>query len=179
MPKPFPAMLLLLALSILPAACGDDAPPARPAAGDQAAAAIVGGPFDEAEFRKFLKALPSIPGLTVQGQTAPTGDVLSARVKAAIRAAGWTEERFTYIYGHAVSMLTLDQVDRTARQMRRQLDGLPPEQQQMMGQVMGDEMEKQRRAIQTEVDKMVPGAEQTVILAHMEELRSALGMPAE
>jgi len=173
----FLALLILVALA---AACGDDAPKTDVrSAEDKAVTQAVGGPFTDAEFKKFLADLPSIPGLSAHSQTAATGDVLSDQVKDAIKACGWDEDRFTYIYGHAVSMLSLDQVERTKTEMDKQLANMPEDQQKMMRQTMGSEMDRQCQAIQADVDKMVPAGEQAIVRDHMDGLRSALGMPAE
>ena len=167
--------LLLLLLPLLPG-CGDD-PKTPQSAEGKAVTEQVGGPFTEREFMAFLDILPAIPGLTAQGQTAPTGDVLSAQVKAAIKDHGWSEDRFTYIYSHAVSMLSLEQVTQTLSLMEEQMKGLPEEQKKLLAQSMSGEIDKQRQAIKAEVDKMVPASEQTIIRDHLDELRAALGMP--
>jgi len=172
--------LALIALAALAAACGDDTPKKdAQSAEDKAVTQAMGGPFTETEFKKFLADLPSVPGLSAHSQTAATGDVLSDQVKSAIKACGWDEDRFTYIYGHAVSMLSLDQVERTKREMEKQLANIPEEQRKMMQQTMGGEMDRQCQAIQADVDKMVPAGEQAIVRDHMDALRAALGMPAE
>ncbi|MDD3312983.1 hypothetical protein [Pseudodesulfovibrio sp.] len=172
--------LALIVLAALAAACGDDAPKKdAQSADDKALTQAVSGPFTEAEFKKFLADLPSVPGLSAHSQTAATGGVLSDQVKSAIKACGWDEDRFTYIYGHAVSMLGLDQVERTRGEMEKQLANMPEDQRKMMRQTMGGEMDRQCQAIRADVDKMVPAGEQAIVRGHMAALRSALGMPAE
>ena len=172
-------MLTLFALLALLAACGgDETPETKQSAESKAITEEVGGPFSAAEFKKFLDTLPAIPGLTAQGQGAVTGAALTAQVKAAAEAQGWTEERFTYIYSHAVSVLSLEQVDKTMQQMQSQLDSMPDDQKQMMQQMMGGELDKQRDSIKAEVDKQVPQSEQTIIYENIDQLRTALGLPA-
>lgn len=150
-------LLPLLALLALLAGCGgDDAPDAKQSADAQAITEEVGGPFTKAEFKKFLDTLPSIPGLTAQGKGAVTGDALTAQVKAAAQSLGWSEERFAYIYSHAVSVVSLEQVDKTMQQMQAQMDSMPEEQRQAMQQMIGGELDKQRDSIKSEVDKQVP-----------------------
>ena len=170
--------LALFALLALLAACGGDDTETKQSAESKAITEEVGGPFTAAEFKKFLDTLPSIPGLTSQGQGAVTGAALSAQVKKAAEALGWSEERFTYVYSHAVSVVSLEQVDKTMQQMQSQLDSMPAEQRQAMQQMMGSELEKQRESIKDEVDKQVPQSEQTIIYENIDQLRTALGLPA-
>ncbi|MEF2232149.1 MAG: hypothetical protein V3571_14550 [Pseudodesulfovibrio sp.] len=169
-------LCLFLLLLLLPG-CGDGGSGGPQSPEGKAVTDQAGGPFTEREFLAFIDILPSIPGLAAQGRTAPTGDVLSAQVKAAIKDQGWSEDRFTYIYGHAVSMLSLEQVTQTLGQMEEQMESLPEEQRKLLRQGMSGEVDKQRQAIRAEVDKMVPASEQAIIRAHLDELRSALGMP--
>lgn len=181
--KPFRLPLLLFALLALLAplaGCGDDKTTDEgQAAQAEAVTQEVGGPFTADEFKKFLDALPSIPGLTAQGQDAATGDALTAQISKVAKSLGWSEERFAYIYSHAVSVVSLEQVDKTMQQMQSQLDSLPDDQKQAMQQMMGTELDKQRQAIKAEVDKQVPASEQTIIYENIDQLRTALGLPAE
>ena len=172
------ALFALLALLSPLAGCGgDDATETDQTVQAKAITEEVGGPFTAAEFKKFLDALPAIPGLTAQGQDAATGAALTAQIKKAAEALGWSEERFTYVYSHAVSVVSLEQVDKTMQQMQSQLDSMPAEQKQAMQQMMGGELEKQREAIKAEVDKQVPQSEQTIIYENIDQLRTALGLP--
>lgn len=175
--KKLTIILSLLMLFALLTACGDETPETKQSAEGKAITEEVGGPFSEAEFMKFLKVLPSIPGLTAQGQGAVTGAALTAQVMAAAKAQGWSEERFTYIYSHAVSVLSLDQVGQTMKQMEAQMQDMPDAQKQMMQQMLEGEMGKQQQTIQAEIDKQVPASEQQIIRDNMDALLTALGMP--
>ncbi len=169
-------ILSLLMLFALVAACGDETPETKQSAEGKAITEEVGGPFSEAEFKKFLKVLPSIPGLTAQGQGAVTGAALTAQILAAAKTQGWSEERFTYIYSHAVSVLSLNQVDQAIQQMEAQIQDMPDAQKQMMQQMLGGEMGKQQQSIQAEIDKQVPASEQQIIRDNMDALQTALGI---
>lgn len=166
---------LFALLSLLTACGGDDAPDSKQSAEAKAMTEELGGPFTADEFAQFLKTLPSIPGLTAQGHGAVAGDALNAQITAAAATLGWSEERFTYIYSHAISMLSMEQVDATVKQMEDQMAGMPAEQQELMKQMMGGELDKQRDTIKAEVDKQVPASEQKIIMDNMDELKAALG----
>lgn len=153
-----------------------------------------GGPFTAAEFDKFLADLPTIPELTALGADTPEGDagnaILPEEVLDTIRDMGWTEERFFYIYSHAVTVLSLDQMTQAMEQMRAQMAALPEAEQQAMEQAMeqtmnemgetpGGSMNAQIQALKNEIDSEVPASEQALILGNVDRLRTALGIPDE
>lgn len=149
-----------------------------------------GGPFTAAEFDKFLADLPTIPELTALGADTPEGDagnaILPEEVLDTIRDMGWTEERFFYIYSHAVTVLSLDQMSRAMEQMRAQMAALPEAERQAMEQAMdtmsdalGGSMSVQAQALKDEIDSEVPASEQALILGNVDRLRTALGIADE
>ncbi|AMK10518.1 lipoprotein [Pseudodesulfovibrio indicus] len=174
------AFFLLLALFLL-AGCSGDEVADDPKLSDEGKeiASAVGGPFTADEFEKFLADLPAIPGLTTQGQQ-DMGEVsdgpLSAAILGAVKARGWSEERFMYIYSHAMTMMNVEQMHRAMGQMQEQFKDMPAEQRQAMEQMMGQQLSGQMEAYQAEVDKQVPASEQAIILDNMDGLYKALGM---
>ncbi|WP_419786563.1 hypothetical protein [Pseudodesulfovibrio sp.] len=176
-------LLTLLAALLLTTGCSDDTSkseqsvPASEAV-QKANTPKAEPPFTDEEFRKFLADLPNIPGMAA-GNPAVTGDELTAQAQEAIRKTGWSDQRFAYVYGHAVAMLSLEQVERTMEEMKQQLETMPKAQQQAMKDALGGEAEKQCQTIRTDVNAMVPASEQTVIRSHMAELRTAFGLGTE
>ncbi|ADU61775.1 MAG: hypothetical protein KUA35_00590 [Pseudodesulfovibrio sp.] len=148
-----------------------------------------GGPFTADEFEKFLADLPTIPELTALGaeNTEAGGNaILPEEVLDTIRDMGWTEERFFYIYSHAVTVLSLDQMNQAMEQMRAQMAALPEAERQAMEQAMdtmsealGGSMSAQVQALKDEIDSEVPASEQALILNNVDQLRTALGIPDE
>jgi hypothetical protein len=153
---------------------------------DEARAAIeaVGGPFTADEFERFLTDLPTLPELTARGADAAPDAILPEEVVDTIRDLGWDEERFFYIYGHAVTVLSLDQMDRTMDLMRAQLAAMPAQEREAIERMMddeaqGDPMAAQLKALRDEVDGEVPASEQALVLENAARLREALGIPDE
>lgn len=104
------ALCLILTFSLL-SGCGDDVSN-DPKLSEEGKTVIteMGGPFSADEFDRFLKDLPNIPGLTAESQQDmgdASGVALSTAVMDAAKSAGWDEERFMYIYSHAMTMVSL------------------------------------------------------------------------
>ncbi|EGB15885.1 hypothetical protein DND132_2682 [Pseudodesulfovibrio mercurii] len=170
------ALLSLLVLCCL-AACGNDVAddPKLSEEGKEVVQAV-GGPFDAAEFKKFLKVLPEIPGLTAQNAGDGSGVGMSAAVKSAIASHGWDENRFLYIYGHAMVMANYEQMQGMTAQLQDQFKDLPEDQRKAMEQMMSQQVGGQVDAFKAEVDKQVPASEQAVIRDNMDALMTAVGM---
>jgi hypothetical protein len=180
MRKSMLSLLLILAALTLFAGCGDDVAD-DPKLSEEGKTIIeeVGGPFSASEFERFLADLPSIPGLTAESQKYigdATGAALSAKVVGAIKAQGWDEERFMYIYSHTMTMVSAEQMNKATEQMQAQLKDMPEEQKKMMEQMIGQQMGGQMEAFQAELDKQVPGSEQTIIKNNLPKLYSVLGI---
>jgi hypothetical protein len=161
----------------------------------KAAVASVGGPFTSEEFDRFLVDLPSIPELTAMGaEAAEDGavegvddnankDILPDELLGRIRDLGWNEERFLYIYSHAVSVLSLDQMNAAMGQMQAQMASMPEEQRQAMEQMMNQmggqdgAQNPQLQALRDELDSEIPASEQAVVMSRIGKLRTALGIP--
>lgn len=174
------ALFLFLALFLL-AGCSGDEVADDPKLSDEGKeiAKAVGGPFTADEFEKFLADLPGIPGMTAQSQRDigdASGAGLSAAVLGAVKARGWSEDRFMYIYSHAMTMMNVEQMHRAMGQMQDQFKDMPEEQRQAMEQMMTQQMSGQMEAFQAEVDKQVPASEQAIILDNMDGLHTALGL---
>lgn len=137
-----------------------------------------GGPFSVDEFDKFLVNLASIKGLTVQGASNDLvdGTALSANIVNQIKELGWSEDRFMYIYSHAITVANVDQMETMTAQMTAQLDGMPTAQREMMEQALAEQMGGQLNAIKAEMNAQVPASEQDIIRGNMEELYKALGL---
>lgn len=147
-----------------------------------------GGPFTADEFERFLTDLPTIPELTALGadntEAGAVNAILPEEVLDTIRDMGWTEERFFYIYSHAVTVLNLDQMNQAMDQMRKQMAALPEDERQAMEQAMdamsealGGSMSAQTQSLRDEIDSEVPASEQALILGNVDRLRTALGIP--
>lgn len=171
------AVLSLLVLCCL-AACGGDDVADDPKLSEEGKEVVqaVGGPFDAAEFRKFLKVLPEIPGLTAQNAGDGSGAGMSAAVKDAIKAQGWDENRFLYIYGHAMVMANYEQMQGMTAQLQDQFKDLPEDQRKVMEQMMAQQVGGQVDAFKAKVDEQVPASEQAIILDHMDALMTTMGM---
>lgn len=170
-------LISLLMLGML-AACGDESAENTTISEEgKSVTDAVGGPFDEDEFMKFLKDLPTVPGLTAHSEMGMgDGMALPEDTRTAIKDAGWQEARFLYIYSHATSVLNLDQLDRMQEALKKQFEGMPEEQRAMMEQAMGQKFGQQGQDFHAEVNKQVPAEEQEIVRAHMEELRAAMGI---
>lgn len=172
------ALLFLLALCCL-AACGGDDAADEPTLSDEGREAVqaVGGPFTEAEFRKFLADLPGIPGLAAQSaEEADDVANASAAIRDAIVSRGWDEDRFLYIYGHAMAVMNHDQMRHMAGQMRERLEGMPEEQRKVMEQTMTEQLDGRLEAVRSEVDRQIPASEQAIVREHMNDLTRLMGM---
>ena len=174
------SLLLMLAALVMLAGCGDDVAD-DPKLSEEGKTIIeeVGGPFSASEFERFLADLPGIPGLTAESQKYigdADGAALSAKVLGAIKAKGWDEERFMYIYSHTMTMVSAEQMNKATEQMQAQIKDMPEEQKKMMEQMMGQQMGGQMEAFQAELDKQVPASEQEIIKDSLPELRSMLGI---
>lgn len=171
-------LLSLLALCCL-AACGGDETPDDPKLSDEGKEIVraMGGPFTEAEFKKFLADLPGIPGLAAQSMPA-TDDASSASqaIKNAIVSHGWDADRFLYIYSHAMTMMNYDQMQHMAGQMRERFQGMPEDQRKVMEQTMAQQIGGQMEALRAEVDKQVPASEQDIVRKHMAALAKLMDM---
>jgi hypothetical protein len=174
------ALLSLLALGLLAACSGNDAAD-DPKLSDQGKEVVqaVGGPFTADEFTKFLADLPKIPGLTAKGaqdMSDASGAAMNAAVKSAISGLGWDEDRFLYIYSHAMTLVNLDQMQRMTEQMQAQLKDMPDEQRKTMEQMLSQQIGGQLDAMQAEVDKQIPDSEQSIVRDHLDELMRVMGM---
>ncbi|QGY39118.1 hypothetical protein GM415_02915 [Pseudodesulfovibrio cashew] len=181
MKRLIPVFSMILALCLL-AACGSDEPTSESNQSPEAAAVTeaVGGPFTEAEFEKFLKDLPSMPGMTAASQQAMADGAeaaLPAAIKAKAKELGWSEDRFMYMYGHSMAVLSVEQLGDMQKQMREQMADMPEAQKQMMEQMLSQQTGEQMDAIKAEMDKQVPASEQTIIRDNMDALCSAMGIP--
>jgi len=178
-------LLIILSLIGLLAACGgDEAENPKQSVEAKAVTDEVGGPFSAAEFKKFLKDLPSIPGLTAASQKAMKTDALdsetrSAMVQSAIQALDWDENRFMYIYSHSISVMNVEQMTRAKAQMDTQMEKMSKAQQELMKQMVDDRMGNEMAALKAEVDKEVPASEQAIIHDNIEGLYAALGIPRQ
>ena len=176
------SLLCAICLLGLLAACGDDAvDDTNQSAEAKAITEEVGGPFTDSEFKDFLKALPSIPGLTAASQQdmgdAMNGAVFSAKVQAAIADAGWEQERFMYIYSHSMAIMNIEQMDQMTTQLTAQMEGMPEDQKKMMEQMMAEQMGTHMDAVKAEMSQQVPNSEQTIIRNNLDELYTVLGVP--
>lgn len=174
------SLLLMLTALVMLAGCGDDVAD-DPKLSQEGKTIIeeVGGPFSASEFERFLADLPSIPGLTSESQKYigdATGAELSAKVLTAIKAQGWDEERFMYIYSHSMTMVSADQMNKASEQMQAQLKDMPEEQKKIMEQMMNQQMGGQMEAFQAELDMQVPTSEQAIIRDNLPKLYSVLGI---
>jgi hypothetical protein len=174
------ALLSLLILGLLAACSGNDAAD-DPKLSDQGKEVIqaVGGPFSADEFEKFLADLPKIPGLTAQGAQDMSGAsdaAMNAAVKDAITGLGWDEDRFLYIYSHAMTMVNLDQMQRMTGQMQAQLKDMPDEQRKAMEQMLSQQIGGQLAAVRAEADKQIPDSEQAIVRDNMDALMRVMGM---
>jgi hypothetical protein len=181
----FAAACLCLALSALlltpSQACARGLSPEA-----ETAVAQAGGPFTADEFDRFLTDLSSIPELSARGMdTVEDGPdaTLPDEILTELNELGWNENRFFYIYSHAISVLSLDQMNRALEMMQAEMASMPAKQRQMMEQMIntqqGDPMSAQLQAVRDEVDSEVPASEQSLITANADRLRKALGIPAE
>jgi len=173
---PLLSLPVLLLLAGMLAACGDTPAddPAPSAQGDQAAG-TEGGSFTPREFEKFLADLPAVPGLAEKDADADVQS-LDAAVRDAISSRGWDEDRFLYIYSHAVTILNLDQMRRMAEQLRDRIKTLPEDKRKAMEQATAEQLDARLDAVRAEVDKQVPASEQAVIRDNMDALMNAMGM---
>lgn len=179
--KTLPLALVLSLFLALLAGCGGDDVADDPKLSEEGKTMVteLGGPFSADEFDRFLKDLPEIPALTnfsQEGITQTSGMALRAAVKDAVEERGWDEERFMYIYGHTMHMMSLEQMDRMEQEMAAQLDGMPEEQRKMMEQMMGGQITAQKEAMQAEVDKQIPTSEQSIIADRMDDIHKAFGI---
>jgi hypothetical protein len=174
------ALLSLLVLGMLAACSGNDpADDARLSAQGKEVVKAVGGPFTADEFKKFLADLPKIPGLAAsppEDAGGASSASLNAEVKGTIKSLGWDEDRFLYIYSHAMTMANLDQMQRMTDQMQAQLKDMPDEQRKAMEQTLSKQIGGQLDAVQAEVDKQIPASEQAVVRDNMNALMKAMGM---
>ncbi|WP_207264958.1 hypothetical protein [Desulfovibrio sp. Huiquan2017] len=171
-------LLSLLALCCL-AACGGNDAPDDPKLSDEGKEIVraMGGPFTEAEFNKFLADLPEIPGLAAQSMPmADDASDASQAIKNAIGSHGWDEDRFLYIYSHAMTMMNYDQMQHMAGQMRERFQGMPEDQRKAMEQTMAQQIGGQMEALRAEVDKQIPTSEQDIVRKHMTALTKLMGM---
>lgn len=179
--KKFAYALCLMFILGLVGCGGDEAVDTNQSAEAKAITAEVGGPFDVDEFEKFLKDLPSVTSLTASGQQAMGVEVdpvvLKAKVVNAVTGLGWTEERFMYVYSHAMSVMSMDQMDKMNAQMEAQMADMPEAQKKMMEQMLAEQMGGQVEAVRAEVDSQVPASEQAIIRDHMADLEKAFGIP--
>ena len=174
------ALLPLLLLGMLAACSGDDVAddPKLSAQGKEVVQAV-GGPFDADEFDKFLADLPKISGLTAgaaQDAGDATGAALNAKVRSTLKDLGWDEDRFLYIYSHAMAMVNLDQMQRMTDQMQAQFKDMPDEQRQAMEQMISKQIGGQMDDVRADVDKHVPASEQAIVSDNMATLMQAMGM---
>ena len=180
MRAPASVLLSLLALFLL-TACGGDDVADDPKLSDQGKeiVKVVGGPFTADEFDKFLADLPEIPGLTAERMQdvgdGSDADLTQAAIDA-VKARGWDEQRFMYIYSHTMTMMNLDQMQRVAEQMQDQFKDMPEDQRKAMEQMMGQQLGSQMEAVRNEVDKQVPSSEQALVRDNMVRLHTALGL---
>jgi hypothetical protein len=174
------SLLLMLAALVMLAGCGDDVAD-DPKLSEEGKAIVeeVGGPFSASEFERFLADLPSIPGLTSESQQYigdATGAALTAKALAAVEAQGWDSERFMYIYSHAMTMVSAEQMSQVSEQMQAQLKDMPEEQKKVMEEMLGQQMGGQMEAFQAELDQQVPASEQDIIKNNLPKLYSVLGI---
>lgn len=173
---------VLLSLLILPlmagmlAACGDTpADDPGPLEQGHEAATAAGAPFTAGEFKKFLVDLPAIPGLAGRDADAEAGD-LGEAVRDAITSRGWDQDRFLYIYSHAVTIMNLDQMRHMADGLRDRIGNLPEDKRKAMEQATAAQLDARLDTVRAEVDKQVPASEQAVIRDNMDALMNAMGM---
>jgi len=172
---------LLFILGLLTACGGSDETDAMQSAGTESITEKVGGPFTSSEFRKFLKDLPSVPGMTVESQAAMddssiNGAILSGKVLSAVKSLGWDEDRFLYIYGQSISVMNVEQMTRIMTEMKTQMENLPEDQRQIMEQMMQSQVNGQMDTLKAKVDKLVPSSEQAIIRDNIDGLYNALGI---
>ncbi|MBI9080721.1 MAG: hypothetical protein JEY79_13405 [Pseudodesulfovibrio sp.] len=141
----------------------------------------VQSPFTSAEFEKFLKDLPFIPGMTIRDGIATENASanqapLSDKDLSTVKSLGWDEERFMYIYSHSVSVMSVEQMTQVMAEMNAQMENMPEEQKQMMKQMMNDQVRGQMDELKVEVDNLVPPSEQTIIRDNLNALYTALGI---
>lgn len=174
------ALCLMLILGLV--GCGgDEVADTNQSAEGKAITEEVGGPFDLDEFEKFLKDLPSVAALTGAGQQAMGQEMdpvaMRAKVVDTVTDLGWSEERFMYVYSHAMSVMSLEQMDKMNEQMEAQMEGMPEAQKKMMEQMLAEQMGGQMEAVKAEVNAQVPASEQAIIRDHLGDLEKAFGVP--
>ncbi|WP_338668346.1 hypothetical protein [Pseudodesulfovibrio methanolicus] len=173
------ALLSLLVLGMF-AACSGNETADDPKLSDQGKEVVkaVGGPFTADEFRKFLDDLPKIPGLTksAQGASDASGAAMNTAVRNAIKDQGWDEDRFLYIYSHAMTMVNLDQMQRMTDQMQAQFKDMPDDQRKAMEQMLSKQIGGQLNDVQADVDKQVPASEQAIVRDNMDKLMRVMGI---
>lgn len=172
--------LLFLFCLTMTAGCGNDvADDPKLSETGKAIVEEVGGPFSESEFERFLADLPSIPGLTAGNREIlddDSEDGLPAQMKDAIKAKGWDEQRFLYIYGHTMTMVSTQQMGKAMAEMEAQLKDMPEDQKAMMEKMLKEQMGGSAEAMQSELDAQVPASEQAIIKDNMPKLHSLLGI---
>ena len=138
----------------------------------------VGGPFTPDEYEKFLIDLPEIKSLVAKniGDGVTDNAALSAKVLSEVKGLGWNEDRFMYIYSHAVSVANVKMMEDMSAEMSAQLQNMPDDQKKIMEQAMAEQMGGQMDAIKAQVDAEVPSSEQIIIRNNMSELFTALGI---
>lgn len=170
-------ILSLLLIFALAGCGGDDTADNQQSPEAQEMTEQVGGPFTADEFEKFLVDLPSIKGLTAHaGDGMISGAALSAKIKSEVKGLGWNEDRFMYIFSHAISVANVDQMEDMSAQMTQQMAGMPEAQKKMMEQAMAEQMGGQMDALKAEVDKQVPASEQVIIRDNLDDLYKAMGL---
>lgn len=137
---------------------------------------VAKGPLTSAELDRFIHDLPSFPGLTTNGKRAegemPDPEELSRQIAAKADELGWDEERFMYVYSHAMSVLSMAQMEAMTERMHAMVETMPESQKAMFETRMTERM----NAIRAEVDKEVPLAEQEIIVENLDKLYEAFGI---
>jgi hypothetical protein len=174
------ALIFLLLPAMLAGCSGDeDADDPKLSAQGKEVVRSMGGPFTADEFDKFLADLPKVSDLAAA--TAPAegdtpGAALNEAVRDKLKKLGWDEDRFLYIYSHAMAMVNLDQMQRLTDRMRAQFKDLPEEQREAMGESFAKRIGGQMSDVRTNVDQHVPASEQAIVHKNMDKLMHAMGI---
>jgi len=158
-------------------------------------------PFTAEELDKFINDVPSMGDLAATAQqdlenSSQTGDAATGMSEQMrdeftedIQKKGWDPDRFYYIYGHVMSVMSYLQMERLLVQVNPMIAqaqamiqnsalALPPEQKNQMLREMAEQMAEgniEMKKARVEITKEVPASEIKLIKARQDEIQKSLG----